>query len=540
MKSFLNLNNKVITFFLILFVGIASLLHSTNIHFPSLNSDEASFAYNAYSILKTGKDEYGVSMPLRFKAFGENKLPVTIYSIVPSIAILGLNDIAARIPFILLGILAPVLYYFLVKEFTKNTSIALIAAFLSSFSPWIQILSRHIHEAIIIMHLGALALLILYRLMNTFSYKNVLLLSIINGIGLFTYHIAKIYAVFYFLWLLWILLYKHKKDLRIISKSVLIFLIPIFIFLATEYMNPTTRVSNLLFTSDKGFSLSINELRSENPNRLLHNKLTYATKVLTNNYIGYFSPEFLVINGDSNKRFGYPGISPITVVEYIFIFVGIYFIFKNKEHFRYLLLSALLFAPISAALTWQDNSLSRSFFMIVPLLTIIAYGLYHTIQSQQKSLKLPIITIIVGSLLFYTISSWEFYFYHYPKKTEAIYSWQSGYKELNDYIKTNYDNIDTFYITKKLGQPYIFTLFYLKYPPHEYQKQAKLTELGEYGFGEVERFDKFEFNFVEPKPGSNAAYIGYPEDFQGSNIAGDEITKISVQGEEIFWIYTSK
>ena len=106
MKSFLNLNNKVITFFLILFVGIASLLHSTNIHFPSLNSDEASFAYNAYSILKTGKDEYGVSMPLRFKAFGENKLPVTIYSIVPSIAILGLNDIAARIPFILLGILA--------------------------------------------------------------------------------------------------------------------------------------------------------------------------------------------------------------------------------------------------------------------------------------------------------------------------------------------------------------------------------------------------------------------------------------------------
>ena len=83
-------------------------------------------------------------------------------------------------------------------------------------------------------------------------------------------------------------------------------------------------------------------------------------------------------------------------------------------------------------------------------------------------------------------------------------------------------------------------MFYLKYPPHEYQKQAKLTELGEYGFGEVERFDKFEFNFVEPKPGSNAAYIGYPEDFQGSNIAGDEITKISVQGEEIFWIYTSK
>ena len=56
------------------------------------NSDEASFGYNAYSILKTGGDEYGNFMPLRLKSFGDFKMPVYSYLSVPFIAIFGLNE----------------------------------------------------------------------------------------------------------------------------------------------------------------------------------------------------------------------------------------------------------------------------------------------------------------------------------------------------------------------------------------------------------------------------------------------------------------
>ena len=35
---------------------------------PSLNWDEVSIGYNAYSILKTGRDEWGVFLPIHFKA----------------------------------------------------------------------------------------------------------------------------------------------------------------------------------------------------------------------------------------------------------------------------------------------------------------------------------------------------------------------------------------------------------------------------------------------------------------------------------------
>ncbi len=44
-----------------------------------LNQDETSIGYNAYSVLTTGKDEYGKSYPIYFKSFGDEKLPVYIY-----------------------------------------------------------------------------------------------------------------------------------------------------------------------------------------------------------------------------------------------------------------------------------------------------------------------------------------------------------------------------------------------------------------------------------------------------------------------------
>ncbi|MCJ7740040.1 hypothetical protein MUP32_01830, partial [Candidatus Microgenomates bacterium] len=39
----------------------------------SLDWDEASLGYNAYSIMKTGRDEYGSFLPLSIRSFGDYK-----------------------------------------------------------------------------------------------------------------------------------------------------------------------------------------------------------------------------------------------------------------------------------------------------------------------------------------------------------------------------------------------------------------------------------------------------------------------------------
>src|SRR3989338_5657386 len=80
-----------------------------------LYQDETAIGYNAYSILKTGKDEHGETYPLYFTSFGDSKLPLYIYVTAGMIKIFGLNAFAIRITSLLFGIISLVALYFLTR-----------------------------------------------------------------------------------------------------------------------------------------------------------------------------------------------------------------------------------------------------------------------------------------------------------------------------------------------------------------------------------------------------------------------------------------
>src|SRR3989338_4459229 len=82
----------------------------------SLSWDEAAIGYNAYSIVQTGKDEYGTAWPLLFKSFNDYKLPGYVYSTALSIKLLGLSDFAVRLPSALFGTLTILAFYFLLRS----------------------------------------------------------------------------------------------------------------------------------------------------------------------------------------------------------------------------------------------------------------------------------------------------------------------------------------------------------------------------------------------------------------------------------------
>jgi len=536
MKYLKNILNKKELVIVAVFVLISAFLHLRQIDFPCINSDEASFAYNALSISETARDEYGSFLPTRFLAFGENKLPVTIYSIVPFVSLFGLNDIASRLPFILIGIISPALFYFLIKRLLNNNSVALIAAFLTGISPWIQILSRHIHEDTIILAIAIGMVILIAKLHDQFKIQTIVTLATLSGIGLFTYHIGKFLAVFALGWVIFLSM-RQKITLKSAAKYTFILFVPILIFFATELMHPSSRVGNLLFTSDQGFTLKIEELRKEHDARILHNKLTQSISVITNQYLSYFSPEFLVTKGDANLRFGASEISPITPIEYVFVFIGIYFFFKRQEKYRYLIMSLFLTAPLTATLSWQTQSLTRSYLMIIPLIISSSYGLYHSINNLNKY-RIITSVILIGGILYFAFFSWDYYFNHYQNQPDVQSAWQCGYKELATEIKANYDSYDQIIVTKKRGQPYIFMLYYLGYSPQKYQEQAELSEPDEYGFGQVETFDKFHFTFSSPHPNKkNTLYIGTPDDFEGTGISQSDVKILSSKSKEVFWIY---
>lgn len=536
------LKKYYVNILLIFFTFITIFLHTYKPAVPCTNADDVSFGYNAYSIATTGKDEYGVSFPLRFKAFGENKLPVLAYLAAPFTRILGTTDLAIRLPLHLVGIMFPILMFALSLQLFKNKNIALITAFLTSVSSWIQITTRHGHEVPLATFFIVCGLIALLKYADTKKLSYLATFSFLNGIALFTYHLAKMMQPFLLGWLLFYTLFQKSNTKHHWKKVLLIFILPILFFVYTEYKNPSNRIGNLVFYQNEGFKQNILQKRIESNNPLFYNVATEGIQVLSKNYFTYLSPYYLSFVGDENPRFWYAEMGPITPVEYLFLLIGLYFLFKNNHKYKYFLLTFLLWSPLSAALSWAELSITRNFISIVPILLIVSYGIFAFIKGAPTKTSKLLILFVVGSVfVFFRVGTWDFYFNHYSKRPLVIRATECGYSELADYIKLNYDKFDRFYITKEHGQPYMHLLYQLQFPPEKYQSQATLSEPDKYGFGQVENFDKFVFHIPNELDEKKVVYIGYPWEIRSrpgfkSDIDEANIKTIRVGSEEIFTI----
>jgi len=519
---------KYITPILLILISLLSVilfLYKINVSPPCLNADEAANAYDAYSILKTSKDQYENFMPLRFKSFGDYKLPLLTYFAIPFIKIFGLTETGIRMinfPFVFFF---PLVIYLLTQELFNKKKVSLLAAFLTSLAPGIQFLGRQAHEGYMTAFFLTLSFYLFLKFFKKQNIVNFLIFNICFLLCLFGYHSSRLWAGFFFLSFCYFIFKKQLKKIRLI-----IFIAVLLLFAITDASYSPIRIKNLLFFNNVGFSLKINEFRANGGSRIMYNKLTVGAKDLLFDYLTYFSPQFMVIAGDNNPRFGFPGLSPITPIEYVFIIIGLYYLFKNKEKWRYYLLIIFLFSPLSANLSWAGASVTRSIFIFIPALIISAYGVINFLNKKNPLLYI-LFLIFYFLFLFYSL---DFYFNHYPKRALVLRSWQAGYKELSDYVKTNYKHFDKFYITKKNGQPYIFLLFYLQYPPEKYQKESSLSSPDEYGFGQVERFDKFIFDLPNENQLKNSVIIGFPDDFP--DIEKPYLKEIKIGTETIFLI----
>src|SRR3989344_5056990 len=165
---------------------------------PSLNIDEVAYGYSAYSILKTVKDENGVMMPLTFKSIGDYKNTVLIYSLVPSIAIFGLNEFGVRFTTALAGMLSIPVFFLLLKTLLKNTRLALIGSILLSVSPWHIYYSRYASESL----MGTFLLILgVWFFIKMFEGGRLWAVgaSVILTLSLYTYHSHRLFIPLFLL-----------------------------------------------------------------------------------------------------------------------------------------------------------------------------------------------------------------------------------------------------------------------------------------------------------------------------------------------------
>ena len=102
---------------------------------PGITNDEAGVGYDAYSILKTGKDQWGNFLPLEFKGFGDYRLPVFTYSAVPFIYFFDLSPFSIRLTSLMYSLFLAGAVYLLAKKLF-NSTIGLFSCLLVVLLPW--------------------------------------------------------------------------------------------------------------------------------------------------------------------------------------------------------------------------------------------------------------------------------------------------------------------------------------------------------------------------------------------------------------------
>ncbi|MBU1032154.1 glycosyltransferase family 39 protein [Patescibacteria group bacterium] len=425
--------------------------------------DEASIGYNAYSIAQTGRDEWGEILPIHLRAFGEFKLPVYIYSATPFVKIFGLNAFSVRLPSVLFSLGVVILIYFLAKKLSGNSKIGLFSSFFISISPWLFIFSRTGYEATAGLMFYLLGILFF---LNKFGGK-LFLISIVSFIlSAYSYNSFRIISPLSFLILI---LYK-RDEIRAVLKKDLIFIALGGILLIFSII-PIFR----LYMFDVG-------------------TIRFQTVGTTNssfvkNYLLHLSPDFLILNGDKNLRSQQAGFGQLYLPELILLPLGLLYMIRSKSKYKLLPLILLLLGLIPAAITKESPHALRAisvvpFISIISATGVVAFGLWI---KKAHIVNTMIVLIFLAFFANYFLNFLNIY----PK--ESSEEWQYGYKRIYTDYEDKFDKYGRILISDKYAQPYIFTLFYLKYDPDKFRREVVRNSVDQWGFSTVKKFGKFEF-----------------------------------------------
>jgi len=501
---------------------------------PALNWDEVSIAYNAYSVLKTGRDEWGQFLPLHFKSYGEYKLPAQIYASIPGIAIFGLNEFGVRITPVIYGTLTVLLLYLLIQEAFKIRSVSLMSAFLLAVSPWHVQLTRASFESSFSLFWVLMAI---WFLLKGLKKPKWLIFSMLPfGFSVYTYNSARVFTPL-FLFATAIIFRKYfweKRKWFLVSVALFTALmIPLVPFVLSGEAGARYKLVSI--TDEKGLVPRINERRGASTlpgilPRLIHNKVTYLSFYFAKNYLAHFTPNFLFIKGAGHRQHHVQGVGEIYWFQAPFILLGLYFLAKKKDSSLKILLPWLFLVFVPVAMTNDSIPNALRTVIAAPVYQIFtALGIYALFKIL-KNRKLFYALMGVGAILFLINSSvfLKNLFVYYPVRYSR--DWQYGNKQVVEYIKENQDKYDLVTFTRHYGEPHMFTLFYLKYDPAKFQYSPNLDRFETYDWVRVLRFDKYYFpdlgdegtryqDVIAANPGMKILFIGKPGDFPaGTNI----------------------
>lgn len=370
------MQKKIIILISILFITLQLRLFSISTYPVSLYWDEVASTYNAYSILKTGKDEYGNSFPVLFKSFNDFKMSGNIYLTSLMIPVCGLNEFSARASSAFTGIIAIFFTYQLVNEllllssvkFKGLSKLPVLTAFFLAISPWHIQFSRTGFEANVA---AGFVIGSVWLFLNGIRQKKFMVLFLSLILCAASFYVYRSIHVFMPLLIIGLVIIfnqnirRQKKNFIILLVCLILFLLPLIPKMFGEGAIRAKQVSVVNNASTEVYSSALELVKHPNlVQKIMNNRRVVYGKLMATGYLSHFSPFYLFFSGDANGRHGPRGMGLLYGWEIPFILIGILAVFFLGKYVWQSILIWTLLAPIPAALSVPVPHALRSLNML--------------------------------------------------------------------------------------------------------------------------------------------------------------------------------
>ncbi len=473
--------DRLILFFVILIAIFLRFYQIGDIPAGFLN-DEANAGYDAYSILLTGKDQWGTFLPINnFIGFGDFQPPVNRYSMLIPIFLFGLNEFSVRFVSALAGVLAVIALYFLTRKLVDKKA-AIFSSLFLAIMPWSVGLNRIAHEANI-----AIFFLIIALFFGVFkrTSKDLFLSAFFIALTMYTYSAYILYAPLVLAVILFIN-YKREDGFKPLIKPLIFFIILIspIIFQKNAATVRFSQVGLNTNINSMGLINTLNDKRGQCQNtidpficKIADNKPLLFTSTFVKNYLSHFSTNFLYISGTDTQF----SILPKRGLDYLYclplLILGLLFLLKDKKYkkINYAFVILFLLSPVPDSLT-SDGNYVRSSIMIPFLALLNGLGLYYLFNILKGKRLKQLLIVLITLIMFFSVFSLFITYNTYFKNNYSIFS-QYGYKDLMGKVHGLKDDYERIYITRHLNdaKQYIYYLFFNKYDPVKYQGKKNVS-----------------------------------------------------------------
>ena len=435
------------------------------------NQDEACNGYDAYSLLHTARDQHGNFLPIAIQAFNDYRMPLFDYSLVVPIGLFGLRPFSVRLGAVLWSI-ADLLGVAVLVCMLIGLRGAAIAVALLAFSPWHLPASRFGHEAITAAantSLAAAAFVVAIRLRRG---RWLLASGLLFGVSLYSYSITKAFLLPFLLWLAVF----NWRALRPMRKQALLGLIIIVLCAIPQsvalWRHSARMMARYHTVSVLGFPW---------PHRL---------RLIGQGLLSDLGPRFLFLTGSSDLSLHPPGYGQLLVAQAAMLFLAACALIDPRfRRVAIFLLGWLAIAVLTAVLILPAGHPLHTLLMLTPLTLLCALGMVFLfdLSAASRLARLLVSAAILLVMLIQGARFVKFYFQDYPAL--AAYDFQYGLGDAVAHAASLGDG--PVVITDYTNQPYIYVLFFTRYPPARFQHEPVVQS--RWLFAPVSSFDRYRF-----------------------------------------------